>query len=51
MDDCQGCPGCRSDHALARANKWEKGQDGLMSTAKELIDEMLHSIRRLDELR
>ncbi|MEC8352609.1 MAG: hypothetical protein VXZ65_05220, partial [Candidatus Thermoplasmatota archaeon] len=23
----------------------------LMSTAKELIDEMLHSIRRLDELR
>ena len=37
MDDCQGCPGCRSDNALARANKWEKGQDGLMSTAKELL--------------
>ena len=50
MDNCQGCPGCRSDHALARANG-RRDRMVLMSTAKELIDEMLHSIRRLDELR
>ena len=51
MDDCQGC------QDVAQIMHWLEQTNGrrdrmvLMSTAKELIDEMLHSIRRLDELR
>ena len=37
-------------HWLEQTN-WRRDRMVLMSTAKELIDEMLHSIRRLDELR
>ena len=37
-------------HWLEQTNGRRDRMD-LMSTAKELIDEMLHSIRRLDELR
>ena len=37
-------------HWLERTNG-RRDRMVLMSTAKELIDEMLHSIRRLDELR